>query len=147
TAFLAPGHPTLRFLEVFFSLAVVARILHRIAFARDEKYLQPNSDTRLASGGWQGVYGHLSTGKADVPAIRLVGDGDGLGGALQRTTPAHPDAPNLGEHQEAIVQRRPIAKLLVGEAAVAVRPLETGIAGLFARLHTAEECLERAIQP
>jgi hypothetical protein len=63
---------------------------------------------------------------------------------LGETTARRP--PDLGKDQEAIIQHGPIAELLVGKAAVAVRAEETWIARRLARLDAPEECLKGAVQ-
>src|SRR5262249_27251534 len=57
-------------------------------------------------------------------------DRDRLGRALHRARPAHGNAPDLGEEQEAIIQpgATVVSDLWVGEAVVAVASLEAGIA-------------------
>src|SRR5215470_14109535 len=45
-------------------------------------------------------------------------------GRDQRTAMRPIDAPNLGEHQKAVIQRGAVVELRIGEAVVAVTPLE-----------------------
>src|SRR5262249_26498711 len=89
--------------------------------------------------------GHISTGAADIPAVRFPADRDRLGRALDGTGPAHRDAPDFGENQESVVQGGPVAELRVSGAVVAVAPVEARVAGRLTRLHAAEEGLEGAV--
>ena len=101
----------------------------------------------LLPGGGEGLYWHISARETDIPAIRFFADGNRLGRAFQRARPAHGNAPDLGENEETIVQRRPVAKLLVGERMPAVAPLIAGKSRLLARLHPEKERLIRLVQP
>jgi hypothetical protein len=76
-----------------------------------------------------------------------VGDASQFDAAAYATTPLDGDAPNLGEYQRAIVERGPVAKLLVGETRVAVDTLEARIARLLTILHPAEEGGKGPVQP
>ncbi len=66
--------------------------------------LKPKVYARLLPSGGQGLHRHIRTGEADVPAVRFPTDRDRLGRSLNRAGPAHGDAPNLGQDQEAVVQ-------------------------------------------
>src|SRR5262249_52630836 len=103
-------------------------------------------DARLAAAERPRPGRHFGAREADVPAVRLLRDRNSLDVALNRAGPAHRDAPDLRQDQEAVVQGGAVAILLVGEAVVAVAALETGVAGRPARLHPTEEGLERAVQ-
>ena len=85
--------------------------------SRDEKMRVPSesvaNDSKPRSMpvscpvGGKRLYRHIGAREADIPAVRFPADRDGLGRALQRAGPAHGNAPDLGEDQEAIVQRAP----------------------------------------
>jgi hypothetical protein len=70
------------------------------------------------------VHGHVGAGDGDRPPVRLFGEGDGLGCALEGSAPAHTDAVDLGEDEDAIVQRGSVAILLEGEGVEVVASLE-----------------------
>ena len=74
-------------------------------------------------------------------------DRDRLGCSFQWATPTDGNTPDLGEDQKAIVQRRPVAELLVGERVVAVAPLIAWEARLLSRLHPAKERLIGLVEP
>ena len=76
---------------------------------------------------------------AGMPAVRFPADGDHLGRAFKRTRPPDGDPPQPREDQDAIPQRGTAAKLLVGEAVVAVFTLEARRAGLFTVLGASQE--------
>src|SRR5262249_52242856 len=102
--------------------------------------------SRSPARGGQRPNRHTRTGEAGVPAVRLTADRHRLGCALQRTRPADGDPADLGQDQEAIVERGTVAELLVGETGVAMHTLKAGIAWRLARLDAAEEGLECPIQ-
>ncbi len=77
-----------------------------------KKDFQPHINPRLPFGGWQWLNSNLSPGNDDIPTIRLIGDGDSLGGAFNGAAPTHTDAPNLGEDEKALVECGAIAVLL-----------------------------------
>jgi hypothetical protein len=81
-ALLASCDMPLRFGKLLLGLPIVARILHYIAVRRDEKHFQPYVDAGLASGEGQWLKRDVGTREADIPAIRLFADRDGLDGAL-----------------------------------------------------------------
>jgi hypothetical protein len=51
-----------------------------------------------------------------------------------------------GQDQEALVQRRSIADLLVGQGVIAIAPLKAGVAGCLASLHAAKEGWKGALK-
>jgi hypothetical protein len=59
----------------------------------------------------------------------------------------HPETPNLGEDEGAVVQSGAVAILLVGDGLGAVAPLEAREARLLASLEATEERLIRLVQP
>src|SRR5262249_28546162 len=75
-------------------------------------------------------------GEADIPAVRLFADRDGLRRPFQGATPTHGYPPDLGEKEEAIVQCRAVAILLVGERVVArPHPAKERLIGLLQPCH------------
>src|SRR5947209_7069277 len=144
-ALLAAGHAPLRFGELLLSLAVVPGGFYRVTFRRDEEHLQSNVYTCLTTREWQRLGRHLRTGDAGVPTIGLSADRDGLGRTLQRAM--HPDGntANLRQTEHAAVQHQATAILGIGEAVVAIAPLEAGIARLLTVLEATEERLEGAV--
>jgi hypothetical protein len=79
TALLAARDMLLGFLQCFLRFALVARIRNRLPIRRDEKHLEAHINAGLAVGRRQRLGGYLRTREAHVPAIRLLGEGDGLG--------------------------------------------------------------------
>src|SRR6516162_2999985 len=98
-------------------------------------------------GWWERHDWHIGAKDADIPAVRIFGNGDSLGRPLERATPPHGNSANLGENEEAIVQPRAILELWVGEAIVAVSAMEARIAWCLAILDPTEECLEGPFHP
>ncbi len=145
-ALLPFGYPLLRFLHLALGCAGVPGMLNELPVRRDEEHLQPHVDAgRFASEGqWLG--GHLGTREADVPPIRLLGDGDGLGSPVERPGPADSKAPDRAEDQLPILQAGASAELVVGEGVVAVLALEPGKARLFSMRQAAEEGLVRLLE-
>jgi hypothetical protein len=90
--------------------------------------------------------GHPQIFEAHIPAVRFLADGHGLRCTLQWAAPAHGNAANLREYQKAIVQCRPIAKLLVGEGVIPMASLEAGIPWLLTGLHSTKEGLESPVR-
>ncbi len=80
-ALLAAGDDPLRFLQALLTTAMQARILHHGAIRRDEKDLQSDINTRLASRGWKWLHWHIGARENGVPAVRFVRESDGLGRA------------------------------------------------------------------
>src|SRR5262249_26141316 len=70
-----------------------------------------------------------------------------LGRPLKRAAPPHGEAPDLGQDQQAVVQRSPIAALLGGDRVGATAPLKARIARRLAVLDAAEERLLRPVEP
>src|SRR5258707_15528440 len=87
-AALAPLFPArdaaLCALEVQFGHAKYARVGDLAAIGEGSEGCQPQVDTGLLASKWQRLSDHLGTGEADIPAIRLTRDGDGLGCPFQR---------------------------------------------------------------
>src|SRR5262249_47030354 len=104
---------------------------------------------RLTAGAGQDFRWHVGTRSACIPTAWFSADRDRLGRTLKRARPAHGDAPDLGEDQEAVVQ--PSATVLphlrIGEAGVAADTLKAGIARRLASADAAEECLKGVVQP
>ena len=145
-ALLPPRDPPLGFLQCALGFPIVPRILHDFAFGGDEKHLQADVDARLLTGGREGLHGHICAGEAAVPAVRFMGDGDRFDRTLQRTTPLDSDPADLDEDQKPILERGPVAELLVGETIVAVGSLKAWIPGLLALLDAAKEGLKGTVQ-
>src|SRR5262249_4215802 len=60
TTLLLARQPLLGLLELFLGFAVVTRILNDLSICGDEKYLQANINTRIASGERQRLDRHLA---------------------------------------------------------------------------------------
>src|SRR5215469_7788001 len=146
-ALLATADPTLGLLESFLCPAVVAGILDGVALSRDQKHLESNINTRLLPSARQNLCGHIRAGELHVPAVRLVANGDGLDGALNRAAPVDVDAADLGQHQRAIIESGAVAIFLVGEGVPAVASLEPWEAGFLAALDPVEERWIGLVQP
>src|SRR5262249_36561909 len=146
TALLAARQTLLGFGEAFRSSSVVTRVLHDLAVGGDEKDLQPDINARLSSGGWQGLGRYLRTGAADVPAVGLTREGDGLGRAPKGTGPAHHNAANLGQDQVPLLQLGAVAVLLIGERVVAMASLEAWEPRFLTSDNPTEEGLIRLVQ-
>ena len=118
-------------------------ILNPVTVRCNQEDFQADINTGVMASWWQWVYRHVSAGEAPIPAVRFMSDADRFDGALEGATPPHGNAPNLGEDQKAILQRGPVAELLVGETGVAALSLKAWVAGLFTILHPAKEGSER----
>src|SRR5262249_3290074 len=141
-AALLPAHDTpLAPSQVRLGFAIVTGIEDHRPVSKDGEGLQPQVYARFLACLWQGVRRHLGTGDRHVPAICLLRDGDGLGGALNRAGPLHADTSKLGEHQYPMVHRDSIAILCVGDGVVAVASPEAGESSFLTSLpalHPAE---------
>jgi len=145
-ALLPFGYPLLRFLERALGFAGVPGILHDLPVRRDEEHPKPHVDAGLFASEGQWLAGHLGTREADVPPIRRVGDGDGLGSPFDGPGPAHSHAPDLAEDQLPILQAGASADLFGGEGVVAVLAVKAGKARLFSIRQAAEERLLRRVE-
>ncbi len=121
-------------------------MLHPLPLRRHQEHHEAHVNARLPARRGQRLGGHLRTGAAGVPAVGFTREGDGLGGPCEGTTPAHRQPTELGEDQEAILQRGAVADLFVGEGVGARAALETGKARGLPRGHAAEERLVGPVQ-
>ena len=112
-ALLAFGDAARRFGELLLTPAVVAWVLYHCTIRRAEEHLQPHVNAGLAPRRGKGLRRHVGAGADGVPAVRLLGEGDGLGCSLQRARPAHGDAANLGEDEETVIQPRAVVVLRI----------------------------------
>src|SRR6478736_5473603 len=121
TATLPARHAALRGLQRAFGFPVPAGLENARAIRERGKSFNPQVYPRLLPGGRKGLYGDVRAGDACVPAVRLFGDRGRLRPAFQGTRPAHGDAPDLGEDQEAVVYARAavVSHLWKGERIVA----------------------------
>src|SRR5215469_13316434 len=83
-ALLAARDALLRLLQLVLCRTVVARVFDELPVGGDKKDLQAHVDAGLASSELKRLRRDFSTGAADIPAIRLFGDGDGLDRTLHR---------------------------------------------------------------
>src|SRR5258708_1799455 len=146
-ALRAPRHPLRRFLKRALRCAIVARGRYYVAIRRDEEDLPAHSTARFPSRLRQRLDGHLGTGEADIPAVRLPRNGDGLGRALHRTTPPHGKVSACGEDERTILELGAVGILLRGESLVAVPPMQAGETGWLAVRHAPEDGLRGRVQP
>jgi hypothetical protein len=123
----------------------VARVSDLLPVRRDEEHLEAHINASFTSGQRQRLGRHLRTRAADIPAIRFVGDGHGLGGTRQRTMQPHADAAKLGQAEDAPVEHGAIAVLGIGEGVVAVVALKAGRARRLPSGDSAEERLIRCV--
>src|SRR5258708_5446853 len=123
-ALLAPGDAPLCLRQFLLAPAVVAWILDRVALGGDEEHREAHVDARLTPSGQQGLGRHIGAGDHDVPAVGFLAHRDRLDAALHWPGPAHGEAPDLAQDERAVLQPGAVARLLVGEGVVAVRPLE-----------------------
>ena len=145
-ALLVPCHPSLRSFQRLFCLAVVAWVLDEGAIRERQKRFQAHINTVRLLGEWQGLYRHIRTGEAGIPAIGFSADGGGLGRAFQGAMQANGDPAYLGQREDAPIQGDAIAVLWIGDAVVAVAPLETRIPRLLTSLDAPEEGLKGFVQ-
>src|SRR5262245_4487371 len=113
--FLATRDTPLRRFQRALRRAIPAGMEDACPIRERSEGFQPKVYARFLAGRRQRLHRHIRAGETDIPPIRLPTDRDRLGDALQRAAPAYGNAPNLGADQEAVVERRPVAKLLVGE--------------------------------
>jgi hypothetical protein len=146
-ALLATRDAPLGALEVALGHAEDAGVLDGLPVGQRRERLQAEIDAGLPARERQGLAGHLGARERDIPAVRFPADRDRFGGPLDGTRPAHRDAPDRGEHQEAVVESGTVAKCLVGEAVETNMPLETRETCLLAALHPAEERLVGPLEP
>jgi len=97
-ALLATRYPTLGLGQGLFRLPILARILDARTIRQRSERLQAEINARLPASERQGSARHISTGKANIPPVRLFADRDGLDGALDRPAPVHRNATDFGEH-------------------------------------------------
>src|SRR5262249_25949951 len=146
-AFLATRDAALALRHIALGLSVAAGIVDHHAIGKRRERLQAEVYPGLLSGGRQRLDGHLRTGEGHRPPIGLLGDRDRLRTALQRTGPVDADAPDLGEHKEAVIQTSAVAVFLEGEGveAIAVAALEAGEARLLSSLPALHPLEERLV--
>jgi len=94
-----PGEPFLRLGPSLLSPPRVARVLRYLAIRRHLEARQPDINAGLFAREREGLGGHLRTGEGHLPAIRFLGDRDGLDAALPWAGPAHGNPPDLGQDQ------------------------------------------------
>src|SRR5262249_33995356 len=75
-----------------------------------------------------------------LPAVRFPTDRDRLDYSLYRARPAYGNPPDLGEHQDAVIQDSAVAELLVGKAGIAPRALKAGHPGIWPACARAKNC-------
>src|SRR5262249_8875531 len=75
---------------------------------------------RLSSGCGEWLPETIGASQAPLPAVRLLGERDGLGGACHGARPATSNPPKLGQDQEALIPGGSVADLLVRERLPAV---------------------------
>src|SRR5215472_9140910 len=88
-------------------LGVVARVSDLAAVGQCGERLQPTIDPRLLAGSreWLDRLDRQAiTRETGIPAVRLATDRHRLGRPLQGPRPAHRNAPELGEDQDAVVE-------------------------------------------
>jgi hypothetical protein len=146
-ALLSSGPPTLRCFQRALGFPAPAGIEDARPIRKGGERLSAKVYAGLLSRLRQRRYRHVGAGEADIPAISVPADSDGLGRALQRTRSANCKTANLGENQEAFVQSSAamLSDLGIGETIVAVTSMKTGIARRLPFTHTAEERLKRAV--
>jgi len=94
--FLAPADPTLCPYKghVCFS-AMTRRRSHR-SIGSDETPVEAHIYACFFAGSWKWLDGDVPTRTTDIPPVRLVHDGDGLGSALERAMHPNENTPDLG---------------------------------------------------
>ncbi len=148
TALRATGDAALGLRQALLPAAVVAGMLHPVALRRHQEDGEAHVSAGLPSGGRQRLERHVGTGEADVAAIRLPRQGDGLGRACERPMEPHGTTPNLGPAQHASVQYRTSAILGRGEGVVPLSALEARKADLWlSGGDPAEERLRSPLHP
>jgi hypothetical protein len=131
---LAASYPPLGGLERALGLAIPPRMQVACAIGERGERLDAKVYTGFLPGWWERHDWHIGAGDADIPAVRIFGNGDSLGRPRERATPPHGNSANLGENEKPIVQPRAILELRVGEAIVAVAPMDAGIPWRATRL-------------
>ena len=147
-AFLAPRDAPLRRFERAFGLAIPAGREDACAIREGREGFQSEVYACLSSSRGEWMHGNIGAGEAHIPAVRFPADRDRLGRALQRARPAHRDTANLGEDQEAVVERRAVAELLEGERVVTGRaPWKRGKPAFSPACIATKERLIRLVEP
>jgi hypothetical protein len=83
-------------------------VLHDLALGGDENHLHAHVNAGLASGERERVQGDVRAGAADVPAVRLTRDADGLDDALDPTQPPQATRPIFDSTREPFSRRAPL---------------------------------------
>src|SRR5215467_917194 len=112
---------------------------------RGERF-QTEIDPGLLACKRPGLQWHRGTREGGVPAIRFPANRHRLWRARDGVGPPHRDTPDLGQDQDAVVERGTVTELLVGERVVAVCAVEARIARRPARLDATEEGLKGTVQ-
>jgi hypothetical protein len=147
TALLPATHAPSCGLERSLRFAAPARMEEARAIAERSEGFSAEVNAGFLSGRKQWLSWHIGAGDADIPAIRLPANRDGLGHALQRTVQADTDTAKLRQAEETTIQRRPtlLAHLRIGAAGGAVAPLKARVSRCLARLDATAERLEGAV--
>jgi hypothetical protein len=144
---LATAHLTLATTQIRFGFTVMGWSNDAFPIcARCEGFQSEVNRSFLTSVG-QWLNRRLRARNGDIPPIGLLGDGNGLRSPFDRTGPVYANAPNLGEHENAVVQLCPVAILLEREAMVASAGFEAWETCLLASLYPREERQICLIQP
>src|SRR5579871_690692 len=114
-ASLTTGQFALLPAQRLFGLSEVARIIADLILGRDIEYLESHINSSDFAGFGQGMNGYAFTGKATIPTVRLLGDGNGLGGAFPGPMYTDTHAANLGEPEQTAVYHGSIAILRIGK--------------------------------
>jgi ABC-type lipopolysaccharide export system ATPase subunit len=146
TSLLATAHAALRGLERPFQPALPAGVEDTGSVRQRGERLDAKVNPGFLPGRRKRLHGYVGTGKTHIPTIRFPSDGDGLRCSLQWARPTNGNAPDLGQDKEAVIQRGPIAELLVGEAVVAICGVEAGLARRLSLTDTTEEALKGSIR-
>src|SRR5262249_59977536 len=102
-------------LQLLLGFARVTGMRDGLASCHDQKLLQAHINSGLTSSRRQRLVGHLGTGEAHIPTIRLFATRDRLGHSFQGSTPARRHTADLREHQKTVVYSGTVAILLIGE--------------------------------
>ena len=145
SAQLPPGDPALQHPQSLLFIPVPVRILDHIPFAGGHEMMHAHIDPDGFPGRGERFLFNF-TGKTGIPLSRLPANPHRLDLPFDQAMPPHPDSPDPGELQPASIDPEAVAILLQPEAVEAVLPLEAGISGCLAGLHSPEEGLESLIQ-
>jgi hypothetical protein len=143
---LSARDTALRGLQCALGFAIPARREYTCAVRERSEGFYAKVNPGFLSSSRERLYGYISAREADIPAIRFPADRHRLRLAFNRSGPANDNPPDLGEDQDAVLQRGAVATLLIGEAVVVIRARKARLARRLTTRDAPEERLEGTVE-